>query len=200
MSRCGQHRRLLPQGIEQELELIKRLLPDLNIAIAFDLYNQMFSSEDEQERLILDTLINQKLVIGLTREDLSLPRDDLEAAFALLVEKLGRPVLDSRLDQFGLEDEDVKEYLREKLLYRKIIQERFGLGTIVSLKEMEDHYRQIYLPSQESRGIAPLPLMEILDEIEAVIRSKKIDRQVEEWISSLKRGADIRILRKEKEL
>lgn len=191
----------------QETEIVDRIaavvnddvitLSDLQIVISFGLFDKEVASPEDDIPLVLETLINQKLVIGLTKEDIFLQEEEINAAFELLVEREGREVLNKRLIQFGLVEEDLKEYLREERRYRKIIQDRFGLATSVSLKEIEEHYSQVYVPSKRALGIEPKPMMEILDEIELAIKEKKINQRVEEWLKNLKREADIQILIKE---
>ena len=172
-------------------------LSDLQIVLSFGLYDDERVPGRSERQVILERLINQKLVIGLTMESIPVTEEELEVAFQSLVDNLSPAAVEARLDSFGLEKEDLQEYLYEKILYRKIIQERFGLATIVSLKEMEDYYRQRYVPSQESKGVDPKPMMELLDEIESAIKEEKIRRRVEEWLANLKREADIQILLKE---
>lgn len=172
-------------------------LSDLRIVMSFGLHDDGVSSRSRDDRAVLERLINQKLVIGLTKRNMSVRQEEVEAAFLSLVKKQGRTAVETLLTQFGLDEKDLQEYLVERILYQKIIQERFGLATIVSLKEMEDFYRQNYIPAQEAKGLVPDPMMEILDELELAIKTEKINRQVEEWLITLKRGADIQILLEE---
>ena len=172
-------------------------LSDIKIVQAFGLYEDEMPPGIQNERDILERLINQKLVIGLTQENIQVPEEDIVSLWRKIQEKFGASGVEASLEKFGLNEEDLREYLKEKVLYQRIIQARFGLAVIVSLKEIEDYYTTTYVPNQERLGLSPKPMIEILDEIEASLKKGRIEQRVEEWLNNLKRGADIQILLKE---
>jgi len=169
-------------------------LTDLKIVEAFGLYEDELEAESDRRLFrLLERMINQKIVITATREDLSIEEKEIEAELQKLTEKLGPREFQTRLNEFGLGLEDLKAYLKEKILYQHILTQRFGQGAPVSLKEIENHYQQIYIPSQEKKGLRPLPMMEILGEIESAIKQEKIKKQKTDWINNLKKQAEIEI-------
>jgi len=145
------------------------------------------------ERHILDQLISQKLVIQLTSENIMLEEENVELALSRVIQRMEPGEAERALIRFGLDWDDLKSYLSEKLLYQKIISERFDQGVIVRLEEIELYYEQIYIPSQRDKGREPEPLTEMLDQIEKQIKREKIENQVQEWINNLKREANIQI-------
>jgi hypothetical protein len=169
-------------------------LTDLNLVRTFGLYED---PKDEQsvdiERHILDQLISQKLVIQLTSENIMLEEENVELALSRVIQRMEPGEAERALIRFGLDWDDLKSYLSEKLLYQKIISERFDQGVIVRLEEIELYYEQIYIPSQRDKGREPEPLTEMLDQIEKQIKREKIENQVQEWINNLKREANIQI-------
>jgi len=169
-------------------------LTDLRIVEAFSLYEDELEGEGKERlSLLLERIINQKIVIKATSEDISVEPKELEAEHRKVLEKLGSEEFQKRLEEFSLGLEDLKLYLREKIFYQRILSRRFGQGVMVNLEEIENHYRQIYIPSQEKKGLKTCPLMEILDEIEVAIRQKKIKKQTADWIDNLKKQAEIEI-------
>ena len=169
-------------------------LTDLNLVRTFGIYE---SPNDEQaadaQRYILDQLINQKLVIQLTSEGTVLEEEEIESALGQIIQRMEPGEAEKALLRFGLDWDDLKGYLREKLSYQKIISKRFDQGIFVRLEEIEVYYEQIYVPSQRARGLEPQPLTEMLDKIEREIKREKKETQVREWISNLKREANIQI-------
>ncbi len=169
-------------------------LTDLNLVRAFGLYE---SPEEEQttdiQRHILDQLISRKLVIQLTSEGIPIEEEEIELALSRVIQGMEPGEAERALLRFGLDWDDLKSYLRERLLYQKIISERFDQGVIVKLEEIEVYYEQIYIPSQRTKGIEPEPLTEMLDQIEREIKREKIETQVQEWINNLKKEANIQI-------
>jgi hypothetical protein len=169
-------------------------LTDLRIAEAFSLYEDELEGESKERLLsFLERIINQKVVIKATSEDISVSAQELEAELRNVAEKLGSEEFQKKREEFGLELEDLKLYLREKILYKNILSRRFGQGVMVNLEEIENHYEQIYIPSQEKKGLKSRPMMEILDEIESAIKQEKVKKQTADWIDNLKKQVEIEI-------
>ena len=174
-------------------------LSDVNIVTSFNLFDEMENESQEKDVLaVLDLLINHKLVIGLTQENIPVESESVEAAYQSLINKLGYEEVEIRLDLFGLKKEDLEAYLFEKILFQRIIEKRFGLAVRVSLKEIEEFYREEFVTTQKTKNIEPLPMMDVLEEIESAIKKDKIGTLVGEWLNNLRRAADIQILIKEK--
>ena len=170
-------------------------LSDVKIAASFDLFDEETVSQEADFFVTLDWLINQKLVLGLTQESRSIEPEAVEAAYQSLLHKLGNEVVKTKLDSFGLKKEDIQDYLFEIILFQRIIEDRFGMAVRVSLREIEDYYRDKYvLIRTDPKDSELLPLMEVLEEIESAIKKEKIKILVEEWLKNLRREADIQIL------
>lgn len=169
-------------------------LTDLNLVETFGLYESPIDKQGaDVQRHILDQLINQKLVIQLTSEDVMLEEEEVESALSQVIQRMEPGEAEKALLRFGLDWDDLKSYLREKILYQKIISNRFDQGIFVRLEEIEVYYEQIYIPSQRARGFEPQPLTEMLDQIEREIKREKKETQVREWVNNLKREANIQI-------
>lgn len=169
-------------------------LTDVNIVERFVLFDVPYETQDENlQKLILDQLINQKLVIQMTSERVEVSEEELESLLSDIVQKTDPDLAGRALLQFGLDWDDLKSYLREKLLYRKIISLRFDQGVIVSIEEIERYYEQVYIPSQREKNLDPQPMIDVLDQIESALKRQKVEGQIQEWISNLKREANIQI-------
>jgi peptidyl-prolyl cis-trans isomerase SurA len=169
-------------------------LTDVNIVERFVLFDVPYETQDENlQKLILDQLINQKLVIQMTSERVEVSEEELESVLSDIVQKTDPDLAGRALLQFGLDWDDLKSYLREKLLYRKIISLRFDQGVIVSIEEIERYYEQVYIPSQREKNLDPQPMIDVLDQIESALKRQKVEGQIQEWISNLKREANIQI-------
>jgi len=169
-------------------------LTDIQIIQRFGLYEDLEESPDvDKQTQILQRLIDQKLVVQLASERLTVDEVELEAFLSDIVQRTDPELAGKVLLQFGLDWDDLKSYIREKLLFQKIISQRFSFGVIVSIEEIEEYYEQVYVPAQRSKDITPLPMIEVLDEIEGELKRLKVENQVQEWIANLKREADIQI-------
>ena len=146
------------------------------------------------ERL-LDRVVEQKLVVDLAREQAAPGGEEIAAAMNALVLTLGPEDFRKGLDEFGLEEVDLRPYVEEKLFYRKVIASRFSQSAPITLKEIEAYYQEVYVPAQTREGIVPAPMIQVLDRIETRIQERKREEQIATWIGNLKALADIHINR-----
>lgn len=171
-------------------------LTDVRIAEAFGLYAEEIGEEEEDPRsLILQKLIDQKVVIQLSGEEVLIDAEKLDENLMRITQRLGTEEVERELTHFGLDWENLKDFLREKMAYQTIISERFSMVNPVSLKEIEEYYQRSYVPAQKEKGVEPKPMMEILDEIESGIKQEKVEAQIQDWIMNLRDKSDIQIIK-----
>lgn len=169
-------------------------LTDVNIIQKFGLFEDLEESPDtDMQTQIISRLISQKLVIQLASERIMIAEEELEASLSDVVQRTDPELAGTALLQFGLDWDDLKSYVREKLLFQKIISQRFNRGVIVSIEDIERYYEQVYVPSQREKNLSPQPMIEVLDQIEGELQREKVEDQVQEWIENLKREANIQI-------
>lgn len=171
-------------------------LTDIQIAEAFGLWEDEIGEGSENARQrILEKMIEQKVVIQLSGEDVSLTAEEVEGFFARITQRLGADGMDERLTFFGLDQKDLKDYIREKMTFHTILVRRFSKVNPISLKDIEDYYNKSYVPAQNEKGAVPQPMMEILDELESAIKQFKMKALIEDWIRKLKEKSDIQIIK-----
>jgi hypothetical protein len=170
-------------------------LTDVRIAEAFHLFGDNPEETAGMTRFqILNKLIDRKLIIRLSSGSLSFPDEALDARVQRIIDRMGTAQVREKFMQFGIRWNDLKAYVREFALYDEIIFQRFNKSIFVSLKEIEDYYNDVYIPSRRRDGMLIKPMVEILDEIERAIKREKIASRVDEWIANLRREADILLL------
>jgi len=173
-------------------------LTDLRIVEEFGLYDydkEAKKNVQDFRQFILEELIDQKLVIQFAREQVSVEKEEVDSFLKKITEKMGYENVQKKLEEFGMDWDDLKAYIEEKIIYQKVISVKFTQGNIVSLKEIEDYYNLVYVPSQKEKGLEPQLMMDILSEIESSLKQEKIRTHVEGWINTLKKRADIQINR-----
>jgi len=169
-------------------------LTDVRIVKAFSLISsEERSNMDIDIDYVLKKLIDQNLVIQLTREDNSLQNGTVDEFIDQIIVEMGVEEFRKRLEQFGMARSDLVPYASKWIVYQRIIADRFKTSASLNLKEIEDYYERTYIPSQEEKELEAKPLLEILDEIEAVIKQEKNKMQVEEWLKNLRQRADIQV-------
>lgn len=169
-------------------------LTDLRVVKAFSLFS---SEEDSNKDIDLDQvlrrLIDQILVIQLTQKDTSLQNSAVDEYIDQLIVEMGAEEYRERLEQFGMVRQDLVPYVSEWIVYQRIIADRFQTSASINLKEIEEYYERTYIPAQEAKGLTVKPMLEILNEIEAVIKQEKSKMQLEEWLKNLREIADIQV-------
>lgn len=165
-------------------------LTDVRIVRSFQILED--GSEEGDRRHVLHKLIERKLLLQLAGQEDAVIEAEINAYIDSMKERMGNDRYQQLLQSFGMTSEDLREYVREAVLYKLILAERFSQAVVVSLKEMEDYYQNVYLPGLEE-GREPQTMLDILDEIETAIRQEKIQSRVGEWIDSLKEQADIQM-------
>jgi hypothetical protein len=133
------------------------------------------------------------LVIQLASERIVVAEEELETSLSDVVQETDPELAGRALLQFGLDWDDLKSYLRDKLLFQKIVSRRFSRTVIVSIEEIERYYEQVYVPSQRQKTLSPQPMIEVLGQIEGELQREKVEDQIQEWIENLKREANIQI-------
>jgi hypothetical protein len=169
-------------------------MTDVRVAKTFGLYKsgQEAASDSEIEKVLLK-LVDQKLVIQVTRDDSSVNREEMDAFLTNISEEMGNDRFRRELDKFGMLRKDLGPYAYERILFNRILSSRFDRTVLVTLEEIQIFYEMRYLPDQRDKGIEPQSLLDIFDDIEAQIRREKSEEQVEEWIQNLREKADIQI-------
>lgn len=142
---------------------------------------------------ILNRMIDQKLIIRMTSENITVSVEEIENFVAIISQAMGAKQLQVELENFDLSRTDLMEYVEECLLYKKILSARFDRAVTVSLGEIEAHYNQVYSPAQRAKGEQPQPMIEILTELEAAVKQNKTDESAAEWMDNLRQAADIQI-------
>jgi hypothetical protein len=150
--------------------------------------------EGDRLRAILDRAVDQRIVIDIAEEQVLIPSEKVEAGLRDLESRQPPAGLDRKLDALGLTRDDLKPYIEDMLLEREIINLRFGRSVAVSLKEIEDYYRQTYVPARKSAGLEPLPMLQVLSEVEELLKKDKIAAQAETWIKNLRRQGTVRLM------
>jgi len=169
-------------------------LTDLKFIEAFGLFeDEIRTGPGDPLSLILEKVIDQRVILDMTREKIPVEQEEIDRAVSNLTQKLGKEEVQRRLSQFGARPEDLRAYLEEKTLCQRVVSQRFSQGALVSLQEIELYYQKNYVPAQRQLGLEPEPMMQILNKIEALIREQKTSRQVSAWIKNLRAQAEIEI-------
>lgn len=161
-----------------------------DIQKAVELY-PVFRKKDESEvsfhQRILQELIHYKVISQEYGEEFQLKEEDFEDVQTAALEKTGSlENLISILGKFGMNWKDFKAYIHDKVLYEKVLQDRFQTKISIPYGEIEQFYTQEYLPVQKQLGIEAKSFIELTPLIEKYLKKKRTDLELKEWLNGIK--------------
>lgn len=166
-------------------------LTDVRIVRDFQIFEDE-KTDGISNRQVLQKLIERKMLLQLAGEPDAVKKADIDAYISIIKGRTGASRFRQLLQHFGMTAEDLREYAAAAVLHKFILAERFSQAVVVSLREMESYYQNVYLPGLEEDR-EPRAMMDMLDEIESALRQEQIQTRVAEWIDSLKEQADIQV-------
>jgi hypothetical protein len=103
-----------------------------------------------------------------------------------------------RLARAGLysDSEQLKEIVRQRLIIEKYLDFRFRSFTVVTQKEVEDYYRDVWVPRlrKEQPGRIVPELKDVYKDVELELTENKIESETDEFLDSTRERAEIVIL------
>ena len=160
---------------------------DIDNAIRFypilrkkDVYTQDFYVS------VLQDLINYKVVYLEYKDEFTLQQEDYIGVQTSIIKKLGSyNKLMRLLRQFDMKWEDFKDFIKEKVLYEKVLKNIFQIKITIDFEEIETFYNEQYLPSQKSLQLKPKTLIEMAPLIETQLRKDRTDETLAGWLKEI---------------
>jgi SurA N-terminal domain. len=151
-------------------------------------------SEDEFHSRILDDLVTSKVIALEYGDEFTLNEEDVEAVQRKILQKAGSlEALQAILGGFAMNWDDFKRFIREKVLYEKVLREKFPMELIIPFDEIEAYYNSVYLPSHLQIGLEPQSLVEMAPQIETFLRRRRMEQQLSEWLADIRSAYRIEI-------
>jgi len=151
-------------------------------------------SDDDHRRFILDSLIAQALrfrdVERFGAEDVS--KDSIEARLLQIQKRFASPAeFTATLQRAQLSLDEVRALVKRQLQVEGYIQERFAPMIFVSTDEIEAYYRGTWSQQRRQRGLPVPQLSEVQDEIRTLLKSTRLQQEVDKWTTQLRSRANV---------
>jgi hypothetical protein len=168
---------------------------DIERAIAFfPLLRQNNESEENFYARVLGDLITYKAIALEYGDEFNLSDEDVEIVQTQILQKAGSlEKLLATLSNFAMSWSDFQAFIREKVLYEKVLREKFPMELSIPFAEIEEFYNHDYLPSQERLGLEPQSLAEMTPQIEKYLRKLRTEKQLSTWLSDIRSAFQIEI-------
>lgn len=170
-------------------------LHDVERAVAL-LPTQRLDSESENAfySRVLDDMVTWKVIALEYGDEFNLDEEDVEAVQRQILQKAGSlEALQATLDGFAMNWADFKRFIRERVLYEKVLREKFPMELIIPFDEIETFYHRVYLPSHLQIGLEPQSLVEMAPQIEAFLRRRRTEQHLSEWLAGIRSAYRIEI-------
>jgi len=151
-------------------------------------------NEDDYRRAVLERLIAQALryrdVERFGAQDIS--KDNIEARLREIQGRFASPAdFDAALRRTELTLDEVRALVKRQMQVEAYIQERFAPLIFVSSDEIESEYKGRWSAQRRERGLPIPPLAEVTDEIRNLLRSDRLQSEVEKWTTQLRGHANV---------
>jgi len=151
-------------------------------------------SEDDYRHDILESLIAQALrfrdVERFGAEDV--PKDSIESRVQDITKRFASPAaFDAALRHAELTPDEFRTLVKRQLQVEQYIQERFAPLIFVSNEEIETYYKGTWTQQRRQRGLAIPPLNDVREEIRALLKSSRLQEEIEKWTGQLRQRANV---------
>jgi hypothetical protein len=184
-------------------EIIDRILAVVETSIvtqsdvmaAMRLGLQKAPSTGDTVGAVLEKLIERRLT--LAEVDRYAPPEPLAAYIEMRVEQLRLPfpsadAFAAVLKQTGLDETQLRRYVRDDLRIEAYVQQRFSSAVQPSEEQILDYYRAH--PEAFSRNGVLRPFDDVHDEVRLALVAERRAAAIREWLNTLRRRANVNVL------
>ena len=152
------------------------------------------TDEDDHRRDVLDLLIAQLLrfrdVERFGAQDI--PRDSIEARLGEIQARFATPEeFVAALTRAELTLDELRALIKRQLQVEAYIQERFAPLIFIPNEEIEAYYAGTWSRARRERGLPIPPLTEVREEIRTLMRSTRLQGDIERWTDQLRQRANV---------
>jgi hypothetical protein len=151
-------------------------------------------NNDEYRHDVLDALIAQSLryrdVERFGAQDI--PKDSIEARMTEISARFASPEEFARsVTSVELTMDEVRALVKRQLQVEAYIQERFAPLVFIPNEEIESYYRGTWSEQRRNRGLAVPPLAQVREEIRTLLKSERLQSEIEKWTAQLRARANV---------
>jgi hypothetical protein len=150
--------------------------------------------DDDYRREVLEALIAQALrfrdVERFGGQDV--PKDSIEARLQEIQKRFASPAeFDAALQRAELSLDEVRALVKRQLQVEAYIQERFAPTVFIQNEDIEAYYRGDWSRQRRERGLTIPALSDVREEIRALLRSTRLQAEIETWTRQLRQTANV---------
>ncbi len=148
------------------------------------------------EVMIDERLIAQEATRVPTTE---ITQDEIDKKRTVLIKSFkSEAQFRERAGSVGLTPQKIDELIRQRILIDRFVEFRFRSFVLITQQDIQRHYDEVLAPEIRKSGLVPPSLDEVQkdgktvrDGISATLKQRKINDEVERWLSQARQRADI---------
>ncbi|SRR5581483_1785990 len=170
-------------------------LSEVNQMVALRFFARAANRDESEYRHdVLEALIAQALryrdVERFGAQDI--PKDSIEARFNEMAARFPSPAaFAATMSSVELTPDEVRALVKRQLQVEAYIQERFSPLVFISNEEIETYYRGPWSEQRRQRGLAIPPLNDVRDEIRTLLKSERLQSEIDKWTAQLRARANV---------
>ncbi len=148
----------------------------------------------------LDVMIDERLIAQeaarvptaeITQDEIDKKRTQLIKSFQ------SEAQFRERVGSVGLTPQKIDELIRQRILIDRFVEFRFRSFVLITEPDIQRYYDEVLAPGIRNRGLVPPSLDEVQDGrsvrdgISATLKQRKINDEVERWLSQARQRADV---------
>jgi hypothetical protein len=148
----------------------------------------------------LDVMIDERLIAQeaarvptaeITQDEIDKKRTQLIKSFK------SEAQFRERVGSVGLTPQKIDELIRQRILIDRFVEFRFRSFVLITEPDIQRYYDEVLAPGIRNRGLVPPSLDEVQDGrsvrdgIGATLKQRKINDEVERWLSQARQRADV---------
>ncbi len=151
-------------------------------------------SDDDYRHMVLENLIAQALryrdVERFGAQDI--PKDSIEARLLEIQKRFASPAeFAAALQRAELTLDDLRTLVKRQLQVEAYIQERFAPLVFIPNEDIDAYYRGTWSQQRRTRGLPIPPIGDVREEIRTLLRSDRLQQEVETWTTQLRTRANV---------
>jgi parvulin-like peptidyl-prolyl isomerase len=155
--------------------------------LLFPYFSKLNESDVLLNKRVLKDLIDYRVVFLEYGGEYTLSEEDYERIQIPIINKLGSiNNLFEIIRKFNMNWDDFKQFIREKVLYEKVIVEKFQMTLPVTYQEISKFYQDNYLRVQKNLHLPVKPLMDMTSLIESYLKKIKTSNRLSSWLNKLR--------------
>lgn len=155
---------------------------------------QAKQTEDDYRHSVLENLIAQALryrdVERFGAQDI--PKDSIEARLQEIQKRFGSDAgFTAALQHTELTIDEFRALVKRQLQVEAYIQERFAPLVFIPNEDIDAYYRGTWSQQRRERGLAIPALSEVREEIRTLLRSDRLQKEIETWTTQLRARSNV---------